>query len=183
MTMWSVEAMDARSVSRLLTGSFDEVWQRQRARLDGLTQDEYVWEPVDGCWTVHEIDGSWRVDEVPPEDPVPAPVTTIAWRMWHIASDCLCSYLRGGLGTWPLDVTGPGWYGEVDSAVAALDRSWEQFRAGLERLGDDGMWSPLGDEWGPYAPEPWAALVVHALDEVAHHGAEIGLLRDLYARR
>jgi hypothetical protein len=181
--MWSVEAMEARSVSGLLLGSFAEVWERQRARLDGLTQEEYLWEPVDGCWTVRQIDGAWRVDERPREDPVPAPVTTIAWRLWHIASDCLCGYLRGGLGEWPLDVTGWEWYGDVDSAIAALDRSWDAFHGGLGRLGDDGMWSPLGDEWGPYGPEPWAALVVHALDEVAHHGAEIGLLRDLYAHR
>jgi hypothetical protein len=26
-------------------------------------------------------------------------------------------------------------------------------------------------------------LVLHVLDEVIHHGAEVGLLRDLYLRR
>jgi hypothetical protein len=26
-------------------------------------------------------------------------------------------------------------------------------------------------------------LVLHVLDEVVHHGAEVGLLRDLYLRR
>ena len=28
-------------------------WDRQlRARLDGLTDDEYLWEPAPGCWSV-----------------------------------------------------------------------------------------------------------------------------------
>lgn len=27
----------------------------------------------------------------------------------------------------------------------------------------------------------WAGLVLHAQDEMSHHGAEIALLRDLYA--
>ena len=47
-------------------------------RLQGLTDDEYFWEPVEGCWTVRpgkngrfEADWQWP----PPE---PAPVTTIA---------------------------------------------------------------------------------------------------------
>jgi hypothetical protein len=39
-------------------------WTTQlRPRLDGLTDDEYFWEPVDGCWTVRRgDDGSYRPD-------------------------------------------------------------------------------------------------------------------------
>ena len=35
----------------------DEVVARLRQRLEGLSDDEYLWEPVPGCWTVHR-DGS-----------------------------------------------------------------------------------------------------------------------------
>jgi hypothetical protein len=181
--MWSVEAMKAHSVAQLLVGVLDEVWDRQRARMAGLTQEEYLWEPVPDCWSVTQRDGGWHVPEHQRPDPVPAPVTTIAWRLWHIASDCLADYTVRGLGPRPIAVSGSEWYGDVGEALAALDQAWTGFRAGMDGLGDDGMWSPLGEQWGPYAPEPWAALGVHALDEVAHHGAEIGLLRDLYAHR
>jgi hypothetical protein len=181
--MGTVDAIPARSVTQLLVSTFDDVWSRQRGRLVGLTQEEYLWEPVPDCWTVSSHDGRWHVAARQRPDPVPAPVTTIAWRLWHIASDCLADYTIRGLGPRPFAVSDTEWYGHVDQALAALDQAWAAFRAGIEALGDDGMWSPLGPEWGPYAPEPWAALVVHALDEVAHHGAEIGLLRDLYAHR
>ncbi|MFD8749095.1 hypothetical protein [Streptomyces sp. NPDC059616] len=33
---------------------------------------------------------------------------------------------------------------------------------------------------GGWADETYLKLALHALDEVAHHGGEIGLLRDLY---
>ena len=33
---------------------------------------------------------------------------------------------------------------------------------------------------GPYVENSWAELGLHAADELAHHGAEIILLRDLY---
>ena len=33
---------------------------------------------------------------------------------------------------------------------------------------------------GPFAGEPIVALIMHILDEVVHHAAEVALLRDLY---
>ena len=47
-----------------------------------------------------------------------------------------------------------------------------------------GEWAaPLGPAWGPYAQDNTVDLALHVLDEVIHHGAEVGLLRDLYAHR
>ena len=171
-----------RDVAHLVLKSIDEVWERQRGRFEGLTQEEYLWEPAPGCWSVSQVDGRWVVPPRVDPDPGPAPITTVAWRLWHIGPDCLGSYLRGGLGEWPLEVHDVEWYERVDDALAAVDRCWDAFRTGLGRLGDEGMWRPLGEAWGPFAPEPWAALVLHAQDELAHHGAEIGLLRDLWSR-
>ena len=171
-----------RLVAPRVLSAFDLVWGRVRDRLSGLDQEEYFWEPAPGCWSVRERDGTWVVDRVHPE-PQPPPVTTIAWRLWHIASDCLAGYTARGLGPWPLGVQGRDWYGEVGQALAATDTAWAAFRSGLDDLGEDGMWRRLGPDWGPYAEDTWADLALHALDEVAHHGAEIGLLRDLHAAR
>jgi hypothetical protein len=64
-----------------------------RPRLNGLTDDEYFWQPVPGCWTVSHRgqstapvsfgDGEFTMDyAMPPRDP--EPVTTIAWRLAHL---------------------------------------------------------------------------------------------------
>jgi hypothetical protein len=169
-------------VESLVLSSLDYVWERLRARWDGLTQEEYLWEPVAGCWSVRDDDGVVAVERVFPE-PEPAPVTTIAWRLWHIGSECLAGYTQGGLGPWPLQVRDREWYLGVEEALAAADTAWTAFRGGLGALGEDRMNSALGEKWGPYADDTWAALVLHAQDELSHHGAEIALLRDLYARR
>jgi hypothetical protein len=170
--------MADHEIAPVLLGGVDYAWQRLHRRLAGLTQQEYLWEPVDGCWSVRLTDGRWLV-EAPERDPVPAPVTTIAWRMYHIA-DCLASYVSPHLGEWPLPVEGREWFGEVEAASAALALSFDTFRTRIAALGEEGMWRALGPEWGPYAESSWADLVVHALDELSHHGAELALLRDLH---
>ena len=56
----------------------DYHWTTQlRPRLEGLTDEEYFWQPVPDCWTVHP-DGA--IDFTFPQ-PQPAPFTTIAWRL------------------------------------------------------------------------------------------------------
>ncbi len=72
-------------------------WQAAaRPRLDGLTDDEYFWEPSPGSWSVRHKDeappgsvtlrggsGEWLIDFAIPA-PEPEPVTTIAWRLGHL---------------------------------------------------------------------------------------------------
>ncbi len=62
-----------------------------RPRLEGLGDEEYLWEPVEGCWSlrrdengVYALDGRWL-------EPSPPPVTTIAWRMVHLGATCLAN--------------------------------------------------------------------------------------------
>ena len=78
--------MDAIADSLITT--FDYVWARLTSRLTRLTDEEYFWEPVSGCWSLRPgDDGRWRLDGGggggPAPDPVP--VTTIAWRLGHLA--------------------------------------------------------------------------------------------------
>jgi hypothetical protein len=53
----------------------------------------------------------------------------------------------------------------------------------VTRLGEEGLARPCGEAEGPFASYPLAALVLHINRETIHHGAEIALLRDLYAHR
>ena len=65
---------------------------RLRPRLDGLTDDEYFWQPVPGCWTVSRRGtssapksfggGEFTWDYGGPHEA--EPVTTIAWRLAHL---------------------------------------------------------------------------------------------------
>lgn len=175
--------MSERRLAPIVTSAMDFAWSRVSGRVAGLTADEYLWEPVPDCWSVRQrADGGWQAER-PDYEPSPAPVTTIAWRLWHIGSTCLAWFTSRGLGPWPLEVAGQEWYGEPGAALAALEQAWQAFRTGLGGLGEDGMWRELGPDWGPYATDTWAALALHVMDEVVHHGAEIALLRDLYSRR
>ena len=70
----------------LLVAQMEEAWRTLRSRLEGLTDEEFFWEPVPGCWTVHPNEGGrWVVDYTLPE-PDPPPFTTIAWRLVHVAA-------------------------------------------------------------------------------------------------
>jgi hypothetical protein len=162
--------------------SLDQVWQQIESRRTGLTQDEFLWHPVAGCWTVRDTDDGPRADGSA-EDPDPAPLTTIAWREWHIAVDCLDSYSSRLFGRTGTGMTGFEWVLDVGAAGDLLERAWRNFRDGVAGAGGDWLFEPLGEHWGPYADDTHLALVLHALHEVAHHGAEIALLRDLYEAR
>lgn len=81
----------------LLLAQMDEVYDRLRGRLEGLTDDEYLWEPVPGCWSVHrDPSGAWVTDHAEP-DPDPAPFTSIGWRLVHLA-DCKVMYHEWAFG-------------------------------------------------------------------------------------
>ena len=51
---------------RLLVGQLEDCWDvHLRPRLDGLTDEEYFWEPVDGCWSLRRAeDGSHHGAEI-----------------------------------------------------------------------------------------------------------------------
>src|SRR5690625_2837114 len=69
-------------------------WDHQlRERLDGLSDEEYFWEPAPGAWNVRVRGtgtapvqagaGEMTIDFAIPE-PDPPPLTTIAWRLGHV---------------------------------------------------------------------------------------------------
>lgn len=158
-------------------------------RLTGLTDEEYFWKPAPGpVWTVHRVGegtqdhgtGDFRMDGVfPPPEPVP--VTTIAWRIAHLVTGVLGARAAAHFGGPTADDESFAYAGTAAVALEQLDSAYGRWTDGVRSLGADGFREPCGPAEGPFADAPMGALVLHINREVIHHGAEIALLRDLYA--
>ena len=160
-----------------LTDQLDWHWHNAlRPRLDGLTDDEYFWEPVPDCWTQHR-DGT--IDFAHPA-PAPAPFTTIAWRLAHVIVGVLAMRNHSHFGGPPADYDSWRYAPDADTALAQLDEEYRRWSTGVRSLSDEDLERPCGPAEGPYAEYPMAGLVLHINREVIHHGAEIACIRDLY---
>lgn len=168
-------------------------WQQQlRPRLEGLTDQEYFWEPAPDSWSVRPRgqsqapvqagSGAFTIDFAFPE-PAPPPVTTIAWRLGHLVVGVLGTRVGGHFGGPPVDYQTFAYAGTAAEALDQLDQMYNAWNQGVESLGVDGLTRPCGPSEGPFAERSMAALVLHINREVIHHGAEVALLRDLYLRR
>ena len=51
----------------------------------------------------------------------------------------------------------------------------------LTAVPESSLAEPIGPVGGPYADSTRRAFVLHVLDELIHHGAEVALVRDLWA--
>jgi hypothetical protein len=188
-----VSADSVKEWSRLVIDQLDFYMHAHlRPRLQGLTDDEYFWEPVDGCWSVRRgRDGKWFIESSWPDpEPTPTPVTTIAWRLCHIAVMNLGTRASAFFGDESLRGISmfdprhePPVPGTAREAIDLLNDVYERWRDGLESLGDDGFLQPLGPIGDTFADDPMASLALHVNRETMHHGGEIGVLRDLYRAR
>ena len=158
-------------------------------RLEGLTDDEYFWEPVPGCWSIRPRarastalaagKGELVIDFEFPE-PTPSPVTTIAWRLGHIGSGVLGFRADNHFGTGAPNFDEVEWPASAEAAVAYVEDGYNRWMAGVRSLDAEALSRPVGPAEGPYAEHPFAVLILHISREVMHHGAEVALLRDLY---
>lgn len=175
-----------------LVDQLDFYWNVHfRPRLAGLTDEEYLWEPLPGMWSVRPDDtGRLQPDFLDPEPPIP-PVTTIAWRLDHVTRGVLGKRARALFGGSPADdASDADMYDDrhwpepipVDAAgaLAALNHAYDLWRGGFAALDDQAMTRPLGPRGAGYADSSMAQLGFHINREVMAHGAEICLLRDLY---
>jgi DinB superfamily len=173
-----------------LAEQLDWHWRTQlRPRLEGLTDDEYLWEPVPGCWNVRPRTaagqpgtGDYTVDFAFPQ-PEPPPVTTIAWRLAHIVVGCLGMRGASHFGGPAITYETYAYPAAAAQALRDLDEVYATWIKGVRGLGAEGLARPCGPAEGPYAEHSMAALVLHINREVIHHGAEVSLLRDLYRQR
>ncbi len=148
-------------------------------RTEGLTDAEYLWEPVPGCWSVRlGEDGRWRQD-LADREPNPPPFTTIAWRLAHIAT-VFGERASNHFGDGSFDPMKVAWTRAADDALALVTAEHSRWCDGVRTLGEEGLFRPCGPAEGPYAEEPFLTLVLHITREFLHHAAEVMLLRDLY---
>jgi hypothetical protein len=162
----------------LLAREMSETFHDMRSRLHDLTEDEFFWEPVPGSWTVFRDErGRWDHHYEEP-DPEPAPFTTIAWRLTHVAM-CKVMYHEYAFGpgelTW-LTIETPG---TPDAALEMLDTGHALLTDDLAEQDDADLERSVSTNWG----EEWPAWRIFwtMIHHDAHHGGEIGALRDLYA--
>jgi len=111
-------------------------WHGQlRPRFEGLTDDEYLWEPAQPAWNVRPRTGEgqpgtgpFTVDFAYPE-PDPPPVTTIAWRLAHIIVGVLGARVASHFGGPAVDY---GSYAYAGTAALVLHINREVIHHGAE---------------------------------------------------
>ena len=176
-----------------LTEQLDWHWRGQlRPRYEGLTDAEYFWEPAANSWNIRPQGegraaiaaggGDFVIDFAYPE-PSPAPVTTIAWRLAHLIVGVFGARVASHFGGPPVDYQTFRYAGTAAQALQQLDDTYAAWLTGVKSLDEAALARPCGPAEGPFADYPMAALVLHINREALHHGAEIALLRDLYANR
>ncbi|HJB10981.1 MAG TPA: DinB family protein [Candidatus Brachybacterium merdavium] len=169
-----------------------------RPRLEGLTDQEYFFDPTGSgeIWTVHPPvpdgqvppgriqggAGELVIDFEHPE-PVPAPFTTIAWRLGHIIVGVLAARSHSHFDGPAADYFSWEYATTAEEALAQLDRQYERWISGVRTWSAEDLMVPVGPAEGPWAESSRATLVAHINRELIHHLAEVALLRDLYAHR
>ncbi|MET8331669.1 DinB family protein [Streptomyces sp. NPDC005181] len=162
-----------------------------------MTDEEYLWEPVPGCWSVRRRTagpgpgatvlvgaGDWGRDATPPPHPTPPPFTTLAWRLSHL-SELLALRADHTNGSHTLTRDDYVVAGDAAGAVAAFESGAAAWREAL--LGaDDAALDTVGHSTYPHGSDPedpFIETVWWVNQELLHHGAEIALIRDLFRAR
>ncbi|MCX5414751.1 DinB family protein [Streptomyces sp. NBC_00059] len=189
---WACERLTNR-----LTGPFVDSGNGTDVEAPVLTDEEYLWEPVPGCWSVRRHSagpgqgatvltgaGEWGRDTAPFPHPSPPPFTTLAWRLSHL-SELLVLRADHTAGNHTMTRGEYHVRGDAAGALADFGASAAAWRAAL--LGaDDAALDTVGHSTYPYGSDPedpFLDTVWWVNQEVLHHGAEIALLRDLYRVR
>jgi len=163
--------------SALLLTMLDDAYARVRERLDGLSDEEFFWQPIPNCWTIYQdSSGRWTYHYAMP-DPRPAPITTIGWLLIHLGA-CKLMYHEWAYGaarlTWP-DLQIPH---TATGAIELLEHGQALLREDLTGLAEHQLDKPRKTNWG----ELWPAWRIFwtMINHDATHGGAIGHLRDLY---
>lgn len=183
--------MPVPTAAELLATQIRHAWINSGCVLEGLTDEEYFWEPAPGAWSVRAralagegtpgvINGFGRgefvCEDVWPR-PERVPVTTIAWRVVHLAAwnDIYIDWTFGSATRTLADVEVPGTCAE---GMAWLAEAQERFAVAVEALSDEEVFGHRPAHWGEHLPV--ARLVSLMINENVHHIAEIGALRDIH---
>jgi hypothetical protein len=176
-----------------------------------VDDDEFFWEPSPHTWSIRRRAhchtptpfgaGDWVADFG--REPNPAPMTSIAWLMWHIGTlpsrlsevDFLDGDHTVASGWTSPYLTHHPIFATAHHASTAFWAGWDALRAALLEAADEQLESTSPDYTYAHAPmsgglcalgppgleRPATFVIARALNEIAHHSAQICTLRDLYA--
>ncbi len=178
----SVSGVSLPSAAEVLRVQLRHAWLNSRRVLEGVTDDEYFWEPTSPCWSVRRRASAVRgwgsgefvcEDASPPPDPLPT--TTIAWRVIHLAAwtDIYRQFAFDG--TRP-DLNHVDVPADASGGLAWLHGAQDAFIADVDGLSTESVFEPRPAHCGETVPV--VRLVTTMLTEHVHHIAEIGVLRD-----
>src|SRR3954469_20291657 len=153
------------------------------ARMEGLKDEEFLWEPADDVWTVRLVDGRPTPDvESWPPVAEAAPPRTLAWTLGHLGAgsatraDWLVGShsLKDGDLVWPMRAT---------EGIAFARQGLEAWRAGLAQMTDADLDTVGRSAYpGGLDPElPLIEIVWWVSKELVFHAGEAWFVRDLYA--
>lgn len=185
----TTQSTEALVWNRTLLEQWEFHWNHHlRPRLDGLTDEEYFWSPVPDAWSVRARGtstapvqggvGDFMIDFAFPE-PVPAPFTTIAWRLGHVIVGVLATRNAAHFGAPEASYESWDYAGGADAGLEQLQEQVEVWMAGVRSLGEAELGVAVGAT-EPYPEASMADLVLHIHRELIHHLSEVCLLRDLW---
>jgi DinB superfamily len=162
-----------------LLAQLDTSWEMLGERLEGMTDEEFLWEAAPGAHTVRRVDDRWVAD--PSDGPSVGSVRTIAWLAGHIGDAC---FLRADwtAGHHRLKDRELEWPGTSDDGVPFMNRGISAWRTALGEMSDEDAMT-VGRSRYPGGLDPTLPLIDIVWwqnREVIHHGAEMAFLRDLY---
>jgi hypothetical protein len=155
-------------------------------RLEGLDDEELIWEPGPRVLTVRR-DGDGMVGPdthgLPPDTSVQPP-RTLAWSIGHLGAGTLvrADWLTGSHSLTDDEV---GWPLVADEACALLRRGLTAWREGIGSMTDEDL-DTVGRSAYPHGLDPQLPLldiVWWVNKELIEHATEIWYVRDLYAAR
>jgi len=152
-------------------------------RLEGLTDEEYLWQPVQRMLSVRDVEGRPTPDQhgLSPTGAADLP-RTIAWSVAHLGSGSWerWDYLVGEHRLQPTDLVWPMTAGE---GVAFMREGLRRWRSAMDHMTDTDL-DTVGRSafpWGLDPELPLIEIVWWVNKELIYHAGEIWLMRDLYA--
>ena len=149
-------------------------------RLEGVTDDEWLWEPGPRAWTVRPVGERWQRDSGRDRDPTDT-VRTIAWLAGHLGEAGLlrADWTTGSHSREPDAVE---WPGTAAHGIDFLRTGLDAWRDALGQLSDEEL-DVVGRSAYPWGLDPQLPILDIAwwnTRELIHHGADISVVRDLY---
>jgi hypothetical protein len=165
-------------IRNMINFQFDISWQLLEYHLNGIDEEECLWQPSVRGLHVHKETDLWRSDWPDTESYDIGPAS-IAWLTWHILFwwSMVMDYSFGSGTMTREEVQWPGSIKAVKEKVAQLRKDWT---AAVEALSDEELLTCTRTCW-PFTDRPFCELAAWLSLELMKNASEIGYCRFLYA--